>query len=150
MPHELFYPAALKQVVGVIIRKGFAHPQSQPVFWGRIANDGHLKVKSRRVAGGDLDPPRTIRDDVPLILPALQQFLANPSRSSANTPMLCRVTPIDYSDPLLELLPEAYIESRIPSAADIEATIDQMARNTAAFLVRFGQENTVGIYDADD
>ena len=33
-PDELFYPTALKQVLGVIIRKGFAHPREQPVFGG--------------------------------------------------------------------------------------------------------------------
>jgi hypothetical protein len=150
MPHELFYPAALKQVVGLILRKGFPHHAEQPVFWGRIADDGHLKIKSRRVAGADLTPPKVVRDDIPVVLPALQQFLANPAKSSVNAPMLYRAAPIDFSDPLLELLPEAYIESRIPSPADLEATVNQMARDTAAFLVRFGRENSIGAYDAED
>ena len=48
-PDELFYPAAMKQVVGVFVRKGFPHPQDQPVFWARVGYDGHLKVKSKRL-----------------------------------------------------------------------------------------------------
>lgn len=149
MPHELFYPAALKQVVGVIIKKGFPHPKNQPVFWGRITEDAHLKIKSSRVAGSDLNPPRTVGDDIPEILPALQQFLANPKKCDLNKPMLYRTAPIDFEDPLLELLPEAYVESRMPSPEELGATIDQLARNTAAFLVRFGHEADIGAFHAD-
>ena len=39
LPNDLFVPAALKQVVAVIVKKGFTHPKDQPVFWARIAND---------------------------------------------------------------------------------------------------------------
>lgn len=34
MPDELFYPAAQKQVAGVIVKKGKPHPKDQPVFLG--------------------------------------------------------------------------------------------------------------------
>lgn len=150
MPHELFYPAALKQVVGVVVRKGFPHPKAQPVFWGRIAEDGHVKVKSRRVAGTDLIPPRAVQDDVPLILEALRRFLADPRSIFPPLPMLYRVAPIDFHDPLLELLPEAYVDSAVPTPKQIEGAVDQLSRDTAAFLVRFGKELGVGVYDAND
>ena len=61
--------------------------------------------------------------------------------------MLCRTAPIDFSDPLLELLPEVYIESAVPTAAEVERVVDRMARDTAAFLVRFGREQIVGEFD---
>jgi type I restriction enzyme M protein len=147
LPHELFYPAALKQVVGIVVRKGFPHPSDAPVFWGRIAVDGHIKVKSRRVSASELRPPRESPDDIPAILPLLQSFIANPSSTNVNKPLLCRTAPIDFTDPLLELLPEVYIESATPSTEQIERVVDRMARDTAAFLVRFGRENQVGLFD---
>lgn len=137
LPSELFYPAAMKQVVGVIIRKGFPHPKDQPVFWGRINRDGNLKVKTRRMAASDLRPPRQEVDEIPSVLPHLQAFLANPRAGKVNLPMLCKTEPIDFEDPLLELLPEAYLEGPAPTAAEIEHAVDEMARQTAAFLVRF-------------
>ena len=45
LPHELFVPAALKQVVGVVIKKGAPHPKTQPVFWARVENDGLAVLK---------------------------------------------------------------------------------------------------------
>jgi len=147
LPHELFYPAALKQVVGIVIKKGFPHPKDQPVFWARIANDGHLKVKSKRMPASELVPPRIAPDDIPTVLPLLRGFIANPDAVSVNEPMLCKTAAIDFSDPLLELLPEAYLDSVAPSAADLEQAVGVMARETAAFLIRFGRESRAGDFD---
>jgi type I restriction enzyme M protein len=57
LPDELFYPAALKQVAGVVIKKGTPHPKEQDVYWGRVVNDGHLKIKSKRLPAADMRPP---------------------------------------------------------------------------------------------
>lgn len=150
LPHELFYPAAMKQVVAVIIRKGFPHPKSQPVFWARIDEDGHLKVKSRRLEASEMRPPRLAASDIPDVLPHLRNFVANPSGTSINKPKLCKTTPIDFKDPLLELLPEAYLDSPIPTKQEMEAEIDRMARETAALFIRFGNEQLAGAFDGDD
>lgn len=150
LPHELFYPAALKQVVAIIVRKGFPHPKEQSVFWARINNDGHIKVKSKRLAAADLFPPREAPDDIPRVLPQLRNFVANPEGTSVNEPMLCKTAPIDFNDPLLELLPEAYLDSPVPSPYELGQEIDLMIRETAAFLVRFGKENLAGSYYEDD
>ena len=83
-PPELFYPAASKQVIGIIVRKGFPHPREQSVFWARIARDGHLKVKRKRIAATDLVPPREEPNDIPRVLPQLRAFLANPDTTDVN------------------------------------------------------------------
>ncbi|UWU68217.1 class I SAM-dependent DNA methyltransferase [Bradyrhizobium sp. NC92] len=150
MPDELFYPAALKQVAGVIIKKGQPHPKDQPVFWGRIERDGHLKVKSKRLPAQELRPPRTELDQVPAILTPLRAFIAAPGASSINVPRLCKTAPIDYDDPLLELLPEAYVDSEPPSPEVLAKAVDDMVRETAAFLVRFGKETRSENYDEAD
>jgi hypothetical protein len=41
----------------------------------------------------------------------------------------------------LELLPEAYLDTIPISSGDLERAVDQMARQTAAFLIRFGKES---------
>ena len=149
LPPELFYPAALKQVVAVIVRKGFSHQPESPVFWARIANDGHLKLKSKRLPAADLVPPRVASNDIPVVLPHLQNFIANPDNVSVNAPMLYRTAPIDFSDPLLELLPEVYLDGPTPGQEEIAEMVEQMARETAAFLVRFSREATIEAYDED-
>ncbi len=111
MPDELFYPAAPKQMAAIIVKKGTPHPKEQDVFWARIEHDGHLKVKSKRLPAEDLRPPRTELDQVPTILPPLRAFIASPGAASINVPRLCKTAPIDYGDPLLELLPDAYVDS---------------------------------------
>ena len=147
LPSDLFAPAARKQVVAVIIKKGFPHRREQPVFWARIANDGHLVVKSKRLPAADFVPPRTAPNDIPTVLPHLRGFVANPDVVSINEPMICKTAPIDFDDPLLELIPEAYLDSPAPSATDLEQAVDAMARDTAAFLIRFGREDHAGHFD---
>ena len=106
------------------------------MFWARIANDGHLKVKSKRIAGHDIVPPREAENDIPDVLPALRAFVAHPDSVEGSEPRLFKTALIDYGDPLLELLPEAYLDSPEPTAAEIQAEVDEMARQTASFLIR--------------
>jgi len=150
MPDELFYPAAQKQVAGIIVKKGVPHPKEQPVFWARIERDGHLKVKSKRLPAQEFRPPRTEIDQIPSILPHLRAFIASPTATNINIPRLCKTAPIDYNDPLLELLPEAYVDSEKPSADDLTKAVDDMVRETAAFLVRFGKETRAETYNETD
>lgn len=140
MPDELFYPAAQKQVVGIVIKKGIPHKKKQAVYWGRAVNDGHVKVKSKRMLASEMRPPRNIVDDVPKILPQLKNFIVSPSSVNVNVPLLCKTAPINFDDPLLELLPEVYIDSKPFSKADIEQAADTLARETASFLIRFRKE----------
>jgi predicted RNA methylase len=140
LPEELFYPAAQKQVAAIIVKKGVPHPRNQDVFWARVAHDGHLKLKSKRLPAAELRPPRTEKDQLPELLPLLQAFIPHPGNSSVNIPMFCKTAPIDYSDPLLELLPEAYLDAEPLTEETLQRAVDDMARQTAAFLVRFGKE----------
>ena len=139
-PSELFYPSASKQVAGIIIRKGFPHPISQDVFWARVVNDGHIKLKKKRLLATEMRPPRICRDDLPELLPSLRNFLANPGSVSVNEPMRWKTVPIDFTDPSLELLPEAYLDSPEPTIEDVGREMERLARITAAYLVRQGRE----------
>lgn len=144
-PDELFYPAAQKQVVGIIIKKGFPHPTKQSVFWGRINRDGHLKIKSKRLAGSDMIPPRQEKDDSVEILPLLRTFVSAPGASEVNTPMLCKTAPIDFDDPLLELVPEAYLDSVTPTASQVSARLDLQIREVISGLVTIDLRYETGV-----
>ena len=135
-PDELFYPAAMKQVIGVIIRKGFPHPREQNVFWARVTSDGHIKVKSKRLLASEMRPPRTANDHIPALLPKLRNFLNDPETAMVNEPMLCKTAPVNFQDPLLELLPEAYLDGSLLTEEDIEQEIDRLLRESAAFVIR--------------
>jgi len=150
LPDELFYPAALKQVVGVVIKKGVPQPKDQPVLWARIVNDGYLKLKSKRLPGSEMKPPRKAPNDMPAVLPLLKNFINNPRAINANIPMICKTAPIDFDDPLLELLPEVYLDSAPISKKEIQRAADDLARETASFLIRFRKETLVEALDAED
>lgn len=144
LPNELFVPAALKQVVAVIVKKGVPHRSERSVFWGRIARDGHVMVKSKRLPAADLVPPRVEPDDVPTVLKHLKAFIAQPDGTDVNLPMLCKTAPINYADPLFELLPEAYLDSPVLTPIELETAVASMSRELAAFLIRFGREPLAG------
>lgn len=150
LPPDLFVPAALKQVAAVIVKKGFPHPPKQTVFWARIARDGHLTVKKRRMPACELRPPRVEEDQMPEILPLLRNAIANPGSVSVNVPRLCKTAPIDYSDPLLELLPEAYLDTEEVTSDELRQAVDKMAREVASFLVRFGKEKLAEKFDEEN
>lgn len=150
LPHELFVPAALKQVVAIIVKRGVPHPKDQPVFWARIARDGFVRVKQKRLLAAELAPPRDELDQIPLVLRHLRTFVSHPSTVNVNIPLLCKTAPIDFSDPLLELLPEAYIDSNVPSKTEIDGAVDNLLRETASFLIRYKKESIAGRVHADD
>jgi type I restriction enzyme M protein len=148
LPHELFVPAALKQVVGVVIKKGAAHPKKQSVFWARVENDGYAVMKKKRLPGQDMRPPKVVADDIPKILAPLRSFIAHPGSVTVNKPMLCKTAPIDFEDPLLELLPEAYIDSEPYTAAAVHGAMDTLAREMACYLIRHRREDMAEALDA--
>jgi type I restriction enzyme M protein len=109
-------------------------PRKQPVFWGRIHRDGYLKVKSKRLAASDMIPPRQEQDDSVEMLPLLRAFVSAPGASKVNKPMLCKTAPIDFTDPLLELVPEAYLDSITPTAKQVASRLDQQIRDIISGL----------------
>lgn len=80
----------------------------------------------------------------------MRNFIAHPGSLSVNEPLLCKTAPIDFTDPLLELLPEAYIDSSPITKSEIEHAADQLVRETASFLIRFRKEELAEKLDALD
>lgn len=77
--------------------------------WGRVTEDGFVKSKGRR-----LPAPAGAPNDLTMLAPTLRNFLIDLTQPIATVPASVRKAPIDRADPILELVPEAYVESRVP------------------------------------
>jgi type I restriction-modification system DNA methylase subunit len=130
-PPDLFYPIGVHSV-GIFVRKGIPHPKQQNVLWLRALNDGLLKRKGKRLpntrAANDYD---AARDNV-------KAFLLNPRHSLPNVNRFQKASPISFEDPLLELVPENYLDEAPPTEREIEVGIERVIRDTISFFVSEG------------
>jgi hypothetical protein len=139
-PLDLFYPTGVR-TLGVIIRKGAPHSPTGGVLWARAMRDGFVKRKGKRLEprpGWGIEP-----NDLATLLPTLKAFIASPNSKVSSVPEFVKVAPIDWEDPLLELLPEAYLDSRGVTDDELRTRVDSMLRETAASLLRFRKEPSV-------
>ena len=134
LPQDLFYPVGV-HTIGIFVKKGIPHPASQNVLWVRAINDGLLKSKGKRL------PHPKAANDYKRIRSVVKSFLVNPSLNVENVEVFQKAGPIDFTDPLLELVPENYLDQSTPSKEEIRTGIEQVIRDSVAFLVRSGKEN---------
>lgn len=128
-PEELFVPIS-KQALGIVVRKGVPHRAEQPVLWGRVTTDGFRVSKARRLPA-PVGSPNQLKD----ITPILRNFLLDPSAPVADVPEFVRVSRIDRSDPLVELLPGAYLDSSTPTPGQLAERLDRQVREDIASIV---------------
>ena len=133
-PPDLFYPIG-QHTIGVFIKKGIPHPNEQNVFWIRAINDGLLKKKGRRL------PNRRATNDLERIKNNLKSFILNPEIRIENIAEFHKACPIDVTDRNLELVPEAYLDSRIPDVSDIEDGVENLVRQSVAYIIKSRREN---------
>lgn len=133
-PQDLFYPIGV-HTVGIFVKKGIPHPLKQNVLWIRALNDGLLKSKGKR-----LPHPRAQNDYVG-IKHTVKAFLANPNIPVDNVNRFQKAYPIDFEDSMLELVPENYLDQAPPSDDEIREGIEQVIRDSVAFLIRARKED---------
>ena len=129
-PPELFYPIGV-HTLGVVIRKGIPHPEKQPVFWIRATHDGYIKIKGKRVLAPE-EP-----NDFESVTSIARAFIHDTSLKIESKPAFMKTAPVNFDDPLLELVPEAYLDAEEPSMEDIAKNAEQLVRETAALAIRF-------------
>ena len=129
-PPELFYPIGV-HTLGVVIKKGIPHPEKQPVLWIRAIHDGYVKIKGKRV----LSPSEP--NDFDSVTSITRASIHDTSLDVKNTPAFIKAAPISFDDPLLELVPEAYLDAKQPTMEEIAANAEQLVRETAALSIRF-------------
>lgn len=132
-PQELFYPIGI-HTIGIFVKKGIQHPKKQNVLWIRAIHDGFLKKKGKRL------PDSNEINELYLMLPNLKAFIQNLSFKIQDVPQFCKLAPIDFSDPLLELVPEAYLDSKDISSKEIQEGVESLIRETAALIIRYRKD----------
>jgi len=133
-PVDLFYPIGV-HALGIFIKKGIPHQKNQIVFWLRALNDGFAKKKGKRLINDK------VPDDIEFNKERLTEFIKNPTIAKVRDEAeIVKLVPIDFNDPLLELVPEAYIDLKEPTPEEIQMGMDDLVRQTAAFLIRTRRE----------
>jgi type I restriction-modification system DNA methylase subunit len=132
-PEDLFYPVGV-HTVGVFVKKGCPHSDSQPVLWFRALNDGRLKKKGKR-----LENPRA-KNDYPIISAILRTWISGEGGDVPSIPAFQKLCGIDWLDKDLELVPEAYLDERTISPLETADSIDQLMREAIAFRIQFEKQ----------
>jgi hypothetical protein len=130
-PPDLFYPVSV-YTVGIFVKKGEPHPHGQNVLWVRAINDGHLKRKGKRL------PNDRAENDFPKAKDVIKAFLPNPALVLRSVKRFMKACPVDFDDPLLELVPENYLDDTEPQQEEIGRGMEKVLRDTAAYLVTEG------------
>jgi len=136
-PPALFYPIGVV-TIGVFIKKGIPHPKNQNVLWIRAVNDGFVISKGKRRPA-----PQTAPNDLKTIKTMLKSFIVDQETKVDNINKFYKACPIDFSDKMLELVPENYLDEDAPTIEEIQNEIDQTIRDTVAYLVRSKQEGVI-------
>ena len=130
-PDDLFYPQAGTSTVGIFVKKGIPHPKNQNVLWVKMWGDGFVKKKKKRL----FDP--NTRNDLPKIQTIVSDFLKNHGVKIRNVPKSIKISSIDYENPEMELIPEAYLDDNEPTPKAIENGIEELIRENIAFNIKF-------------
>lgn len=135
LPEDLFYPVSI-DTVALIVEKGRPHRDTDEVLWARVRRDGHMKFKGKRL----------YNDRVPNDLAAISRTLASvvrsPQRMVEAVPGLIKKGPIDFTDELLELIPEAHLDEPVPDAEDIRLDVQHAIKEYLSFVIRTADSQT--------
>jgi len=130
-PEDLFYPTSVGSV-GIFIKKGEPHNfDEHKVYFARCIQDGFAKKKGKRLKSN------RVRNMLEEIKDELKSFIKNQGIRIKNMPEFKKVCLLDKNDINTELVPEAYIDSRIPTAKEIEEGIEEIVREAIAFKIKF-------------
>jgi type I restriction-modification system DNA methylase subunit len=131
LPEDLFYPVSVG-TIGVFIKKGISHNlDSQNVYFARGVTDGFRKKKGKRITD-DRE-----RNQIKEIKEELKAFLVNQNLKFKDIPEFKKICKLDVDDKNYELVPEAYIDSKIPTHEEIEKGVEEMIRESIAFKIKF-------------
>ncbi|HEY4493209.1 MAG TPA: N-6 DNA methylase [Candidatus Paceibacterota bacterium] len=133
-PDDLFYPVSVG-TVGLFLMKGVPHNfDNHKVYFARTILDGFTKKKGIRKE--NKKSPNQLEE----IKDELQAFIADPSKEIEGVPEFKKSVLLDKNDESCELVPEAYLDSKIPSDEDIQSGVEEIIREAVSFQIRFHRE----------
>jgi hypothetical protein len=130
LPEDLFYPVMVG-TIGVFIKKGVPHNfENQNVYFARAITDGLVKKKGKRIKSNKE------QNQLSEVTQDLVIFLSNNNFKIDSVPEFKTITKLDKDDTNYELVPEIYIESKIPDAVDIEKELDKSVKEALTHLIK--------------
>ncbi len=133
LPDKLFYPVGV-HTCALIVKKGKPHDYNKPVYWAKVNHDGYLVKKGKRLHNEEeIDQLTTIRDE-------LKVFISTGVFLGDNLDEFKKVCSLDKNDDLVELIPEVYLDQRELSTDEVLNGVEELVRETAAFLIRSKKE----------
>jgi hypothetical protein len=134
-PEDLFYPVSI-DTVGVVIQKGRPHKDEDEVIWALAKQDGMAKVKGKRL------PSERVHNMLELVGPDVADFIEN-GRPVESVPGLIKSARLDRDDPLVELLPQVYLDEPLPEPKSIQLDFQHAVREYLALVLRTGSSRTL-------
>lgn len=129
-PEDLFYPVSVG-TVGVFIKKGVTHNfNGQNIYFARAITDGLRKKKGKRVKD------KRERNQLKEVHNELKSFLGNQNLKFKNIPEFKKICRLDQKDKNIELVPEAYIDSRIPTSQEVEKELDKSIKESLSYIIK--------------
>jgi type I restriction-modification system DNA methylase subunit len=129
-PEDLFYPVSVG-TIGVFIKKGVSHNfDKQNVYFARAITDGFRKKKGKRVTDN------RERNQINEIREELKAFLINQNLQFKDVPEFKKICKLDQEDKNYELVPEIYIDSKIPNIKEVEIQLDKTIKESLTYLIK--------------
>ncbi|NCN22269.1 N-6 DNA methylase [Candidatus Falkowbacteria bacterium] len=141
-PEDLFNPSASVGTIGIFIKKGNPHNfDNQKVFFGRATHDGYKMRKGKRIKN------KFVPDKLSELKEELKSFIINQNLKIKDIPEIKKICLLDKEDCMYnengklkgncELVPEAYIDGRVPTLEELDRGVDDLIRETLAFKIRY-------------
>ena len=130
-PEDLFNPSASVGTIGLFIKKGVPHNfEKDEVYFARCIEDGFKIKKAIRKENNK------VRNMLEEIKEELKQFIKEKNQKINNVPEFKKVCLLDEEDENTELIPESYIDSKIPSLKEIEKGVENLVKSCACYRIK--------------
>ncbi len=136
LPSNLFNNVGV-HTCAIIVKKGIPHDYAKNVLWLRCVNDGYRIKKGKRITD------KNVPNDLETCKNLLKLFILSQNQHIPNIPEFQKACPIDKTDKVFELVPEAYLDMKEPNNEEIEDGINLLFRESAAFIIRAEKENEI-------
>jgi hypothetical protein len=115
----------------LFIKKGIPHNfKKDEVYFARCIEDGFKIKKSIRKESNK------VRNMLEEIKEELKQFIKGKTQKISDVPEFKKICLLDEEDENAELIPESYIDSKIPSLKEIEKGVEDLVKSCACYIIK--------------
>lgn len=130
-PEDLFNPSASVGTIGLFVKKGIPHNfEKDEVYFARCIEDGFKIKKSVRKESNK------VRNMLEEIKEELKQFIKGKNQKIDCVPEFKKICLLDQEDKNTELIPESYIDSKIPSLSEIGKGVEELVKSCVCYIIK--------------